>query len=467
MNANLTPVMQLIVDEGLLDVSTPEALAKLLSRGLLKDIHDQGLYTLGSWPYEDRKDSAAPSVTFRATLGSALDPFSAAGKCTGLVCRMATAKNFARSVALYVDEAIVTDPITSALMFPRSWQPMSAPMFDHRLQEGFVRNFYLSLQVLKTLLPLIEDGVVRFASPARGLCAHCMKERKRLTKEGLNYLERLVIESGLHFEVSARPDGKGAWLSLSCPKLFGKGQHEPIGSYPLSKERAKRLRTYLGKKHSGRITAPFEESLVQYVHQYVSSSVGDVVYQMTTAGQSGSTFLSGSRVETAFLAYLEQTAPSGREIEEWEAVRSVQLPWVRSLSVDEIVQLRHEAPSALAHLRASLAERLAGGGGATASVTNFVKELQAQSVELENELAAYRHSGGRRLTLALGHASLAFVLYGFVADAPTSVTALATALTTLATLHPSATAERVDTAKLRGRAPYVLVHAKQMLSHQD
>ncbi len=84
-------------------------------------------------------------------------------------------------------------------------------------------------------------------------------------------------------------------------------------------------------------------------------------------------------------------------------MRTVQLPWVRSLSVDEIVQLRHEAPGALAHLRTSLAQRLAGGVG-DASVASFVKELQSQSVELENELAAYRQ-GGRRLNVALGSAS--------------------------------------------------------------
>jgi len=131
--------------------------------------------------------------------------------------------------------------------------------------------------------------------------------------------------------------------------------------------------------------------------------------------------------------------------------------------VDEIVQLRHEAPGALAHLRTSLAQRLAGGVG-DASVASFVKELQSQSVELENELAAYRQ-GGRRLNVALGSASLAFIMYGILTkDAPTTATALAAALTTLAALHPSS---KTETAKLKGRAPYVLVHAKEMLSHRE
>src|SRR2546421_576433 len=127
---HLTPVIQLIISEGLLDVPGPEALAKRLTRGLLKDIHDQSLFTLGSWPYEDRQDSIAPSVTFRATLGPALDPFSSAGKCMEFGCRMATARSFARSVALYVDEAIVTDPITSILMH------------DYRSLNKFAQDFY-------------------------------------------------------------------------------------------------------------------------------------------------------------------------------------------------------------------------------------------------------------------------------------------------------------------------------------
>jgi len=207
---------------------------------------------------------------------------------------MVTAANFARSVALYVDEAIVTDPITSVVMN------------EHRSRKVFAHDLYLSLQVLKTLLPLIQDGVVRFASPARGVCRHCMQERRRLTEEGLGYVERLVRESGLRIEVSARRDGKDGQLSLFCPKLFGKGPHEIVGSHRLSKDRAKAFVSSLKeKKRAGSSAAEPSELLNRYVRTFVSSMVGDVMYDLQTAGSSGSTFLSGSRLETAFLASLE------------------------------------------------------------------------------------------------------------------------------------------------------------------
>src|SRR5437879_4972403 len=64
----LTPVMQLIINEGLFEVPTPAALTKRLSRGLLKDMFDQALFTLGSWPYEDLTKHPQTNI-FRMTLG--------------------------------------------------------------------------------------------------------------------------------------------------------------------------------------------------------------------------------------------------------------------------------------------------------------------------------------------------------------------------------------------------------------
>jgi hypothetical protein len=133
-----------------------------------------------------------------------------------------------------------------------------------------------------------------------------MNERERLTAEGIDYVYQLVREAGLRIEVGRHRDGKRARLSVHCPKLFRAGAHEIVGLYLLPKDRAKAVLAYCEKKRAGRMSTEVGKQLEEYVRSYVSPLVGDVMYQMTTAGNSRSTFLSGSRLETAFLASLER-----------------------------------------------------------------------------------------------------------------------------------------------------------------
>ena len=55
----LTPVMQLMVSEGLLDLPNPNALAKRLSQRFMRGIFDQTLYTIRSYPYENHVGASA------------------------------------------------------------------------------------------------------------------------------------------------------------------------------------------------------------------------------------------------------------------------------------------------------------------------------------------------------------------------------------------------------------------------
>jgi hypothetical protein len=208
------------------------------------------------------------------------------------------------------------------------------------------------------------------------------------------------------------------------------------------------------------------EMLERQIRAFVSFLLGHVVFDMNTAAMSHSAFAAGSTLETAFLASLEGAAPPTSEIQKWEALRSIELPWVRDLSVQQIVQLRHDAGPALEHFRASMADRINRQGRSDQiGVEAFVSDLRLQAVEVQNELVNYRRFGGRRGHLAIGRASLAFVLYGLLVDASPATGAIAAALTALATLHPPATQQRMETERLRARAPYVLVRAREILAH--
>jgi hypothetical protein len=452
----LTPVMQLMVSEGLLDLPSASALAKRLTQRFMREIFDQLLYTIKSYPYEGHAGASAGDA-FRVTLGPTLDPFSETGKCEELACRVSTAQRFARSIPLYVDQAIVPDPI-EAILFQE--QPPTISRLAEELQPR--------LAVLKTLMPLIDAGVVRFAASAHAVCAHCKSERDRLTQRGLDYCRQLLIESGLQIEIERRRDGKGGRIVLSCPRLLGTGPHDLRHVMYLNKERMKRFAKYFGERTKrGKITRGDGEILERQIRAFVSFLVGHVVFDMNTAAMSRSAFAAGSTLETAFLASLESTAPPTSEIQKWEALRSIELPWVRDLSVQQIVQLRHDAGPALEHFRASMAGRINQPGRSDQSVVEtFVSDLRLQAVEVQNELMNYRKFGGRGGHVAFGRASLAFVLYGLLMDASTATAAIAAALTALATLHPPATQRRMETERLRARAPYVLVRAREILAHQ-
>src|SRR5439155_8914103 len=189
----------------------------------------------------------------------------------------------------------------------------------------------------------IEDGMVRFGTPIRALCRHCKLESERLTEEGVKYVEQLLIDAGLHMEIALRKDRNGARLSIMCPKMFGTGSHEMVGTFQLNRERAKRFKRHWKKGDDTNLIEGKEgKQLSRYIRKHVDSLLGSVMFKMATASASHSTFASGSRVEAAFLSYLEGRRP-GSDIANWESLRSVELPWVRRLSPAQIVELRHGA----------------------------------------------------------------------------------------------------------------------------
>jgi hypothetical protein len=183
----------------------------------------------------------------------------------------------------------------------------------------------------------------------------------------------------------------------------------------------KRFAKYFGRRTKrAEMTRADGEMLERHIRALVSFLVGHVVFDMSTAAMSRSAFAAGSTLEAAFIASLEDAAPSTSEIQKWEALRSIELPWVRDLSVEQIVQLRQDAGPALEHFRASMAGRINQQGRSDQSaVEAFVSDLRLQAVEVQNELVNYDKFGGRRERVAIGRASVAFVLYGLLIDAST------------------------------------------------
>jgi glutaredoxin len=261
--------MQLVIDEGLLNVTTADDLRRRLGRGLLKDIHAQAMYTLGSWQYEDRREHSAPSDAFRCTMAATLNPFSATGKCMELSCRLAAARAFSQSLGLYVEEAIVTDPLISIFVD-------DAFSERHLTPKQLAERMHVTFQVFKTIRPLIEDGVVRFSSPGKVACAHCLREKQRLTARGTEYVEGLVADAGLALEVIPQRNGKGARVSLSCPALLS-GGHDVVVTQDLNAVRAKPFLALAKRRNKGGLFSKQDSKLIAAcVSAFVYMYLGDV-----------------------------------------------------------------------------------------------------------------------------------------------------------------------------------------------
>lgn len=100
-------------------------------------------------------------------LAGALDPFSDADKCGAWRCRIHTAEQLGRLVALYADVAYVHDPFTMALAFEERWTRASTV----KLMEN--------LSLLSTLAPLLAAGVLKFTVPVVAVCTSCKSELLR------------------------------------------------------------------------------------------------------------------------------------------------------------------------------------------------------------------------------------------------------------------------------------------------
>jgi hypothetical protein len=351
---------------------------------------------------------------------------------------------------------IVADPITSIFL---SEEPPTIRQLSDML--------FPSLAVLKILLPLVEAGAIRFAAGGRVLCHHCLEERDRLTEQGIAWVESYLKENGLRVEIA--PRRSGASISVRCPEVLGSGRHELIGTYSVNKRRARPFLALLrGKRQKGTVRGRDAEQLNRYIRAFVASQLDHVMFSMTSATLSRSTFASGSRAETLFLSFLEGTAPPIAEVERWESLRSIELPAVNQLSVSEIVRLRHETSAALLQLRSLLAKRLNTSDVAgAASVDALVKDLRAQAEEVEHELCMHRRPRVLMTDTGIATAAIMLVVYGATSlDAATGATALAGALATLATLHGNSKEATATVERLKRQAPYVLVKAKQLLSHR-
>ena len=163
---NLPPVIQILIDEKIFNLNTKKKLQlKLSDKGFLKDLQYQAEWSATKFSYIDKIDSTYLE-DFLLTLSSSMNPFSGTGKCSSISCLDTTTDKFAKFIGLYVDRAFVKDPFSGYFF--------EEPDFD----DSFFIGFRHQIRAFNILFPLIESGIIQFASPFLYSCDDCRKKIK-------------------------------------------------------------------------------------------------------------------------------------------------------------------------------------------------------------------------------------------------------------------------------------------------
>lgn len=430
---SLPPVIRILLEEPL-EVPDNEAASRKYLRRLVPELSNQALWTLDNYVYIGENDAATLGPGFSVSPTATLNPFSWVGKCGSLECRIRAAEQFARSLGLYSDSIVIPDPFTTFTLDDKRWSA------DKRLQ------FLTNTSILKLLRPLIETGVIRFSSPLHALCSDCFEaaERKvtaaaqevmRELATNVTYTlaeEALVIDSGNLYETPL----------ITILPLTAHQQLQLKQGYDLKK---------LGMRLFVRI---------------LRNEMRQMIFTVNDASQLGTSVFSNSRLGVLALRQFGERPLNRGELDAWEIGHSALLPWIRDLTILQVVQLREMAEKALPRFRELVARSIAEPDTDRADSSNTFRELRQQTAEVKAELATFVSGGAKQAQNAYSITALAIAVYGF-AGGPDAVAIAVPSLIALLQLIHGSSSPTHKREKLTTTPGYVLVKAQELLGHSS
>ena len=348
---------------------------------------------------------------------------------------MLNAQHIARSIGLYGDTVIVADRFTSTIMQVDRWSA------------GALHWFAGNILVLLTLLPLFDAGVFRFY---RSEIAYCEFHLRQFLTRLDSATEAVLEDVGSQIKYHVENDT----LVIESEFIH---QQPLIFNAPLTK----RLRTRLQKG------VPIETLGRELIQSNLSDEVFESFLDLQNASRFKAVTFSNSRISLLTAKFMERAAPSQDDIEAWEASRSATLPWVKALSVSQIIQLRAEAATALPRLRTVLASTMTNSNSDEKATRNLVKRLQQEAEEVSSELNALKFPQRERERVGLGLLGLTLSIYGMAGDVPLQAMAVTGLVTILGLLHTTRRGDHQEYAKLISRPGYVLLKAKELAEHAE
>jgi len=443
-NLELPPTIELLLTEEMHLVSSADALRKHLAKGFLKDLRQQAEFTVESWSYADVKRKE-PTGEFVVVPSGLMNPLTPAQKCDMRACRLESARSFARTVGLYADYAIIPD-IFSALVLHEHTQEIAEMLFTE-------------LSALRELLPLVYGGVMRFGRPKLSLCDDCFQKRN----DKVLCLAKSVVDWGAkNFRLSLIDGSDRHFLKIEN-SLFRSPHGSNISIVALAKHEADRLASMYRRQKGGVLSQRAREALLPQITELLVPTVQDLFFHTTLADNAHATLITGSRIDALLMKQTDLPAASA-DIENWEHIRSLQLPWIKNLNAQEILQLRDDAHASLARLRPLLCKQLSVENNNSA-IVNVVRELEQEAAEISAKLEASSKALGSTFELGLGSLGIGLVMYGLVNDAV--MAAGAAVFSGAAKIYSDSRAEKIETAIVQSRPGFALLRARDLLTHRE
>ena len=422
---HIPPVVRVLLAESFEGIHTGPAIRRRL-KPLMRDLKAQAAWSLDNHNYFDPHAGGGPS-RFILRPSGALDPFSPLEVCAGVRCRFNTAEQFARSVGLLADTVVLPDVFTPYFIDTDSLDDLTA------------RRLMRDIVVLERLKPLIEAGVIRFNDLR-------LDTDDTTTDKALDDITVAVLRE---IEPELAFTRHGSSITISTGRLF----HRPL-SWTFSLTSAMReLNT--------------RDVAIDAFQVPLRDEILNIVNDLREAGRVKAILASGSRLGVLAVRLMEERLPALDSVESWEALRSVDLPWVENLSPLDVLALREEAADALPRLRALVGQKIARVGEDTdEKVVELVNELRSEAAEVEAELRSLRFTKQRGFRTLTGTLGLTIAVYGISAGFITPAVGLGTLLSLLGLIHGSERQDERDRENLIARPGYLLLKARELLEHR-
>jgi hypothetical protein len=363
---------------------------------------------------------------FVVAMNGGLDLFRREGACMELPCRVSYAEQIARSIALMADEVVMRDFIIDKILDMDS-RPNAN--IDSLLQD---------IIVLKVIAPLIDFGLISFEPPVIPICSHCLIEIRKTTDQ---IVDRIYTEFRPQMSVGTYEDGYGFIDTgpLYTPPLYFR--------FPPS-----------AKKEDDEL-----------IRRAIMRCVGPTMVDLSTAARLRGTVFSNSPIAMSAALATEGRLSGPEGLRALDAQRAGALPWVEGLSVEQTLELRQEAKSALPQLREFLAANLGGSESQDTrrgtTEADYVAQLREQAQEVRSELKIVTARSPRLAENSIGIASLGICAFGLLTDTLNLPTVGLGLMGIVAALRGLAGPHEEHTQRQKSRPGYVLIAAEKILQH--
>lgn len=407
----------------------------------------------GAFAYEYCDENKEHDPGLNITLGGSLDILHPVmGTCSNPECRRKEALNIARTAGLFANKIYIADHLSAYL----------AGDSDGEFY-GDIRNIKLMVEVVKTFAPLINENIIELRTPFVKYCKDCIGN----IKTEINIFLDSIIDADANINITCIDKYRDVNLVL----VNNNDLNRLCGIASFTVEIPNYEKSFL-KKLALHDVLTIRCRDNQYIFGAMQELLEDILMNVTSsidsANKTSSLFLSKSELDTLFLASVDRNTPPQRDIDTWEAMRSINLPWVGELDIPQILMLRHQASASLESLREKLSLEFMQGGEKKA--TEVVLELTLKIAELKQEIMANDivKKSSKRYSAGFGSLAITLVMYGLASNVPAAaVGSVAALLAALAHMRTSEKEQEDKNAKILTSPAYALLKAKDLLSCRE